>query len=185
MYIKIWISKIVLVVILLLPYGCKSNNDDKIINPAAHTIGEKYGGGIIFYIDGSGQHGLIAASSDQSASIQWFNGSYTATSAVDSTVGAGQLNTTAVVSIQGAGNYAASICDQLVLNGYDDWFLPSKNELNLLYQQKEIVSGFTNNFYWSSTEHGVGSAWEQNFIDGTKYFVNKNFQICVRAIRAF
>ncbi len=185
MITKIWIYLFVLMGVSFLTYSCKYEDDENIISPIPHTIGEKYGGGTIFYIDNSGQHGLIAASKDQSENIQWFNGSYAVTGATATEVGTGQLNTTIIINTQKTGSYAASICDQLVLDGYSDWFLPSKDELNLLYLQKEIVGGFTNNFYWSSTEHGDGSAWEQNFINGTQYYANKNFPISVRAIRAF
>ncbi len=185
MVIKIWFYVLAIMGVLFLTYSCKNEDDGNITNPIARTIGERYGGGTIFYIDNSGQHGLIAASKDQSENIQWFNGSYAVTGATATAVGAGQLNTTIIINIEKAGSYAASICDQLVLDGYSDRFLPSKDELNLLYLQKEIVGGFTNNFYWSSTEYGDGCAWEQNFINGTQYYANKNFPISVRAIRAF
>ena len=72
-----------------------------------------------------------------------------------------------------------------MLNGFSDWFLPSKDELDALFLEKARVGGFTEGFYWSSTEQGEGSAWEQVFNTGAQHFANQNFPIKVRPIRAF
>ena len=121
----------------------------------SHSIGQSYGGGIIFYIDGTGQHGLIAAPGDQSSGVQWYNGSYTTISATGTAVGTGQTNTNAIVTNQGPGVYAAQICNELVLGGYSDWFLPSNDELNLMFLNLKGagVGDFTTlPFYWTSSE---------------------------------
>ncbi|MES2591288.1 MAG: DUF1566 domain-containing protein [Bacteroidota bacterium] len=149
-----------------------------------HTIGEHYGGGVVFYIDSTGQHGLIAATADQKKS-KWYNGFFIETKATGVAVGTGQANTTAIVKAQGAGSYAASVCDELELNGFSDWFLPSKGELALLRTKKAIVGGFSNPFYWSSSENGSHYAWAQNFNNGLQDYGNKNSAPAVRAIRAF
>jgi len=47
------------------------------------------------------------------------------------------------------------LCDDLVFNGYSDWYLPSSDELNKLYLNKSAVGGFSNTFYWSSTEEDL------------------------------
>lgn len=149
------------------------------------VVGQSHGGGIIFYLDDADEHGLIAAASDLDGDPHWFNGSHLVTGATGTEIGTGQANTSAIVNVQGAGSYAAGLCDQLVLNGFSDWFLPSKDELNALFLQKARVEGFDEGFYWSSTEHGEGSAWEQVFNTGDQHFANKNFPIKVRPIRAF
>jgi hypothetical protein len=79
-------------------------------------------------------------------------------------------------------------CDTLTLNGYSDWRLPSKEELNQLYLKKDTIGGFTLNTYWSSTEYDGYSAWFQYFSvgiqDGT--YKNGRYSRCnVRAVRAF
>jgi hypothetical protein len=69
---------------------------------------------------------------------------------------------------------------------YGDWYLPSKVELNLLYNQKTVVGGFANFFYWSSTETDSNYAWSQDFLNGLQFSPNKFFtSIRVRAVRAF
>lgn len=157
--------------------------NELIVNP---TIGLAYGGGIIFYLDGTGQHGLVAAATDQGTGIQWYNGVYTITGATGTAVGTGQANTTAVVTNQGAGTYAASVCDQLVLLGYSDWYLPSKDELNQLYLQSAVVGNFTANYYWSSSEVNNTYAWSQRFSDGFQYNLGaKWIPNYVRPIRSF
>jgi hypothetical protein len=100
-------------------------------------------------------------------------------------LGTGQSNTFAIVKAQGNGEYAASICVQMDLNGFDDWFLPSKEELALLRAQRFVVGNFSNPFYWSSTEYNSHYAWAQNFNNGFQDYGNKNSAPAIRAIRAF
>jgi len=157
-----------------------------------HKIGDSYGGGIVFYVYDGGQHGLIAATADQSASIRWYAGTFTHTVAYADGVGAGKANTAIIIANQGYGDgatYAARICNEysVTVGGvtYGDWYLPSKYELNLLYQQKSIVGGFASAYYWSSTEGNNYHAWNQYFNGGNQYDDGKDVADCVRAIRAF
>jgi len=147
-------------------------------------IGSSYGGGIIFYIDGTGQHGLIAAAYDQGSLTPW--GCYgTSIGSTSAAIGTGPANTTAIVNGCSDANIAARICDDLVLNGYGDWFLPSKDDLNLLYIRNSVVGGFTNKYYWSSSEAGGSAAWYQYFNDGYQDINGKSMEKNVRAVRAF
>lgn len=159
----------------------------------AHTIGESYGGGIIFYLDASGQHGLIAATTDQSTAVQWFPGAYVSTTAFASSVGGGDGNTSLIVFNHGAGTYAAVLCYDLNTGGFDDWYLPSKYELSLMYNnigQGNLlglgnVGGFANMYYWSSTEYLSNLSWMVDFTDGDIGYGNKLNNYYLRAIRAF
>jgi hypothetical protein len=119
--------------------------------------------------------------------VQWYNGNYIETSAKGTKIGTGKENTWAIIKAQGSGLYAASICYKLDLNGYNDWFLPSKDELNILYYQKAagVVGAFVNNFYWSSTENSSNGAWSQSFSNGANSSTSKNGSYYIRAIRAF
>ena len=162
-------------------------------SPCGLAIGQSYQGGIIFYLDASGCHGLISAPTDQSTGIQWYNGSYTNTTAFASCVGCGDGNTSMIVYNQGAGSYAAKLCFVLSLGGYSDWYLPSKYELNLMYENigqgnalgLGNVGGFNNFKYWSSSEFDSNIAWNQEFTYGNQYFTSKDHTYCMRAIRAF
>ena len=106
------------------------------------AIGQSYQGGIIAYIDSTGQHGLIAATADQSSGIQWYNGDYIVTGATGTAIGTGLTNTNAIIAAQGSGSYAASIARDYNGGGYTDWFLPSKDELNQLYVNRAAIGGF-------------------------------------------
>ena len=160
-----------------------------------HFIGEKYGGGIVFYIYDNGQHGLIAATADQNAgaAIRWHGGNYLYTRASADGVGAGLKNTAIICANQGAVDgfpFAAMVCNDysVTVGGvtYGDWYLPSKHELNLLYLQKTAVGGFASTNYWSSSEYFTpGSAWNQSFLNGSQINVSKDLTSRVRAVRAF
>ena len=163
-------------------------------NNPVHTIGESYGGGIVFYVYDNGKHGLIAATADQNggATIRWYGGSYTNTRARADGVGAGLKNTAIIIANQGPvdGNaFAATVCNEYSVTvgsvTYGDWYLPSKYELNLLYLQKGVVGGFAVNYYWSSTEGSNNSAWLQLFFFGDQYDYDKSNTYYVRAVRAF
>ena len=158
------------------------------------SIGDYYQGGKIFYIlvdgdlgyDANVQHGLIAATSDQSTGIQWYNGSYTTTGATGTAIGTGLDNTNKIIASQGnTGSYAAKLCRDFRGGGYTDWYLPSQDELNKLYLNKTAIGGFATNYYWSSTEFASYGAWSQGFGSGLQGANGKSVTSYVRAIRAF
>ena len=70
---------------------------------------------------------------------------------------------------------------------YDDWFLPSKDELNQMYRNlyKKGIGGFSDLYYWSSSENGANYAWAQHFLNGYQGFNNRNVNFRVRPVRAF
>ena len=81
---------------------------------------------------------------------------------------------------------AINICRNLTLNGYSDWYLPSKIELNLVFMGLSWKGGFSNAFYWSSTQCEGGLAWMHIFISGgNQVCENMTTNISVRAIRTF
>ncbi|HOV12803.1 MAG TPA: DUF1566 domain-containing protein [Spirochaetota bacterium] len=162
------------------------------------VVGMAYQGGKIAYILQSGDpgyisgdfHGLIASTTDLSTGIQWYNG--TSISIGTGTVlGKGQENTTKIVDAQGEGSYAAKLCDDYTnpdtgTGVYSDWYLPSKDELYILYANKTTIGGFADSpSYWSSSEKDSVLIWNQDFSDGSQASWNKTNTLRVRAIRSF
>jgi len=149
------------------------------------AIGDSYQGGKVAYIDGTGIHGLIAATADQGTLPTW--GCYgTAISGADGTaIGTGNQNTIDIMAGCATAGIAARVCGDLVEGGYSDWYLPSKDELNQLYINKTAIGGFTTSYYWSSSESGASYAWKQGFGSGSQSNHDKNNTHYVRAVRAF
>jgi hypothetical protein len=149
-------------------------------------IGKPFRGGIIFYIDPTGESGLIAATEDESTSVKWGDGRIN-TGASGTDMGTGKSNTEKILSWEGGEN-AAQICSSRNKDGYNDWFLPSREELNKLFSSSTLplLRGFSNSDYWSSTEFSTGNATVQNFGNGNIIKDrNKKTRCHVRAIRRF
>jgi len=152
--------------------------------PIVLEIGMKHEGGVIFYLDATKEHGLIAAQADQSSALQWGCKSYFLNGTLP-TIGSGKANTDTIVAQCGESSIAAKVCHDLVLNGYNDWFLPSKDELFIMEAFRDSIGGFTGGGqYWSSTQYGITKAWSHSF-GSSAAFNEKAFTYRVRAIRKF
>ena len=166
-------------------------------SPCGLAVGQTYQGGIIFYLDHSGCHGLICAPTDQSTGTNWDNGFIFDTRAYGSGLFEGKYNTQLIIVRQGPGTGgAADTCGLLTLGGYSDWYLPSIEELNRMYQNigqgnalgLGNIGGFAGANYWSSTEAGIDGAENALRIDFSSGFqgdYQKFTPFHVRAVRAF
>lgn len=174
---------------------CPENVVDTIQQPT-FKIGDSIHGGIVFWTDESGAHGLVAAPTDQSESIAWWNGEIRSANATGDGIGMGANNTILIMALETSGNtardFAAKLCADLSITDpegkvYNDWYLPSKYELYLMYKNLHLegVGGFSPGIYWSSSEDFTNYAWSQNFSDGNQQFLFKNNKNRVRAIREF
>ena len=114
-------------------------------------------------------------------------------------VGQGRMNTSLLVNAMGTtayssssgtdttATYAAKLCDDYSVNGFDDWFLPSFEELRYMYENLYSKNlGSLSSTYWSSSECTATHAWLYNFsnVNAGSYFF-RNLKIFVRAVRAF
>jgi len=164
-----------------------------------YNIGDIVNGGVVFWLDSTGQHGLVVAFSDVATYVEWgcygidlpnvpnvlYNGGNPL--GLGAEIGDGFNNTnnilkdcpTAPAALAARSSYGP------------DWFLPSANELNQIYINKttlEGVSGFTgfSDYYWSSSEYAFHSAWRQFFSSGNQAPSVKDYTaVNVRAVRAF
>ncbi len=156
--------------------------------PGSYAIGDTGpAGGIVFYITNYGLSGLEAAPVDQStsANAEWGCLGIEIAGADGTAVGTGAQNTADILTGCSTSGIAAKIADAYMLGTYDDWYLPSKDELNLLYQQRNVVGGFASGSYWSSSELGSNYAWTQGILNGVQGGSNKGFHLRVRAVRTF
>ncbi|WP_417858380.1 DUF1566 domain-containing protein [Xanthomarina gelatinilytica] len=188
---------------MAVPYAIHAQTAESVSGVTTYSVGDFAHGGIVFWVDETGQHGLVCAKQDQSTGVRWYAGTNGNTQAKGNGPYAGKANTSIIIAAQVAigddGNtYAARICNELLIteNGkyYGDWYLPSKYELNLIYQNMvsidttAIANGgslLSYALYWSSTESSSSDTWYQDFGDGSQLSAGRLNTLRVRAIRAF
>ena len=192
--------------LLSVPYAIHAKTAESIVGGNAgggnggfsHYIGEEFGGGVIFHLwkDKLGaEHGLVVATTDQSAAQAWSNIQNVEIGQTAKSSWDGLSNSNAIVNQSGHTSSAAKLCLDLVSGGQNDWYLPSIQELNMLWNNyftvvKSLaqISGATqlgSAAYWSSSERANGSAWAFSFNYGYASTSIKDGTTFVRAVRAF
>jgi hypothetical protein len=143
--------------LLTVPYAFHAKTAEKVSGEPNLETGQRYGGGIIFYLTPDGKHGLIAETQDQ--------GQFEGFDASD--------------AVSNPENHSEEG------KKYTDWRLPTLYELTLLYQQRDVVGGFINNGYWTSTEGSFDGYRIVQFPSGGTISIGKSYTFSVRAIRDF
>jgi hypothetical protein len=186
--------------LLSVPFALYAKSAGSIAGSNCHFVGELYGGGVVFWVDDTRQHGLIVSMIDLSSSQEWSN-------VIDVEIGTtkhwdGANNTVAIIEQNGHSSSAAQLCTNYInadygTGSYDDWYLPSFAELNHLwnniYEVHKAIDSDNNSttrplelvIYWSSTEDSSVSARVFNFSLGGNGALGKSNSRSVRAIRSF
>jgi hypothetical protein len=180
-------------------------NGNPTIGVKTYQVGDFAQGGIVFWVDETGQHGLVCAKNDQDggSGVRWYAGTYGNTQAKGNGPFAGEANTSIIIAAQVAigddgATYAARICNELQITEssktYGDWYLPSKDELILISQNYSAINAvatanggtvFSTSGYWSSTEDFANGARLVDLTTGDLYGDYKDAIYRVRAVRAF
>ena len=170
-----------------------------------HYVGEVFDGGIVFFVDETGEHGLMASLEDLNGGtpVPWSNVTSTIIGASAQDFFDGASNTAAIIAQSGHTSSAAKLCDDYIGGGQTDWYLPSHQELYLLGNNSVIINkvlandgdsntnglnvnnNFSDSSYWSSTENNSYFAWGLHLQDGYMSYNNKFGTFRVRAVRAF
>jgi hypothetical protein len=170
------------------------------------SLGEECEGGLLAYVDDQGTK-LIVSAVNNAEDIQWgCRGQLLNITSRE--YSAGKENTQALVNWhqgwqdpwftapesstgycheKNDGTVAANICNDLELNGFSDWYLPSIDELDYIYENvhKNGQGGFGDSECWSSSESSEGSAWIKSFATrGDEYGYQKSFNRSVRCVRS-
>jgi hypothetical protein len=164
--------------------GTSYGADVTFTTAAVLSFGDFYAGGLVFYLDTTLLHGYVCSETNQNVN-QWGCHGVNVSGANGVAIGTGWANTEAIRLAGCANGYAAQPIYDLTLNGYNDWFLPSKDELHVMYVNLSSIEDFGQTTYWSSTQSGALDAVAVFFSNGYMQAEQKINQHSSRAVRTF
>lgn len=151
--------------------------------------GRSYAGGLIFFLDAHEGYGLVVSRYDQNISMPWAPAtlSQVSTGTLERNTGFGKQHTDKIILTLGdSGSYAAKYCNDLVLEGYTNWHLPSLNELDIIYKRLYLLEKdiFQPSGYWSTTERTDSTALARVFDPNANPYVLDDPKTKVHNVRA-
>lgn len=166
---------------------------DSKVGGSGHYIGELYGGGVVFFVDHTGEHGLIVCTEDINIHTPWSDVTNVLIDEGDQSYYNGAANTSAIINQAGHTKSAAKLCEDYVEGGFTDWYLPAIDELLKLNQARyEVNKALNTNSldmlgqHCSSTEINSTSVYSFGFNDNQIHYLSKSqTNNYIRAIRAF
>jgi len=190
------LASLALLLFASLPAYSAQSAEDRDDVAGVLTVGDLYGGGIVAYILQPGDpgyvpgqlHGRVISTEDVGKEIVWSSMPDQATGTC-AALNAGKTNSRKIIGQSGRGPCAASLClsynTTVDCSTYDDWYLPSKEELEKVCQNRASLVKFASGLYWSSSEQNAGQAWGVNLNSGVSLAVEKSARASVRAMRSF
>jgi len=200
---RIW-----LMLILFIGVGLVSCSEDETPEPNHPPIGSEMEGGVLAYVFTSADagyvagevHGIIVSSEDLNTNPQW-GCRGTEVGGTSREIGSGRGNTSMVAAFHdnlpdyynnprqchnaNDGTVAAKLAEDAVINGYSDWFIPTRDEALVLFENREQLGGFSNEDYWSSCESNRQNACAMSFVTGATFSASKESHKKIRLIRYF
>lgn len=171
-----------------------------------YSIGDFAHGGIVFWVDETGRHGLVCSKNDYNTRLRWYAGTIGRTLSMSKKISAGKANTQIIIAAHVAigddgALYAARACNEMIVTeggkSYGDWFLPSVDEMSEIYLRMEVINATAvanggsvmvvtpNSFYWSSTERDAETAFAFSPEQFVPIYHMKTSQGHIRPVRAF
>lgn len=158
-----------------------------------NEVGDYSYGGVIFWVDAAdNNHGLVCSTSEQ-GNAPWGCSGTDVTAANGTAITTGKANTDAMAAACVEAGSLAITALNLTLNGYSDWFVPSKDELYEIYLNRETINAVLtangdeiySNSYWTSTQFNTTNGWFGSFSNGFQGGTGKHGEIKYRVIREF
>jgi hypothetical protein len=153
---------------------------------AVHFVGEYYGGGVVFYVDEQGKHGLITTTIDKTTRQQQRSQDFVLTNPVRDGITTGTFNTDRINIIKGEGVNDAQLAENYWDTNLSAWYLPTRYDLIKLYRNRAVIGGYAAFARgWRSAEYSSVNEWYQSFVTGGEFRNGKDDAVYIRVIRKF